>query len=216
MESPQTAWRAAVVKRIEAGSAPGDGAVYVTVPHRCLVNVVDPGCDERSWENAQTISAVLRERLVDGRNRVELLVSETPRYVCDNNRDVCRGRTSLRRALTARMVEDAQQNRPFTVVDVHGFSHGRDFRLDRNAQVVLLDTARGPLTQRAAAAMRRRGLDVASFPEVVGSEVNSIQREARERGGDGLLVEIREDLPSALIQQHVAQALADALGGGGK
>lgn len=196
--------------------------LIVTVPHHCLhesyndVRPNDVGCDQHSIRNGRIVARTLAlraaasERFHPSTVVVPLFPSATPRFACDNNRAQCRNRTPFRQRLTDAMNRIGDQQQPFVIVDVHSFRRGNDFRLDTNPEIVLLDTHSTRFVRNAERALRMAGIDVVSHPRVVGSPVNDVQLEARQRGGDALLVEVREDLSASRVQR-VGEALFEAL-----
>lgn len=176
--------------------------VIVVAPHVCVEpEPVDPACDARSLAYATWVAGGLAPPR-DVRVRVSTILSETPRRVLDNNRDVARGKTPLRKTLAEQLRELAPgaTGAPLYVLEVHTFKGG-DFctRKDegggcRDARFVVLefDERRSGLDEAVVEAAKKVHQDVAV---VEASEVNSIGREVRESGvrAAHTLLEVRQD-----------------------
>jgi hypothetical protein len=109
--------------------------IVLTVPHRCIDGVDDPGCDKNAYKFATHICKALRTRGC----AVTLITSRAPHFVtreqCDLNRRVCRGchmRDQIRDAL-----ERGGKTRKKYLFDIHTFPRiNRAFKPD--AEIVVM------------------------------------------------------------------------------
>lgn len=155
--------------------------IFITAPHICDVDEHrDPSCDAHTREYARMIANSVGGTLFE---------SGVLRGVIDNNRPMSRGVTHMRRALSQAL---RQRHGAFLLFDIHSFTHGSDFHLRGNPDVVLL-YIRGfeTLTRALYAQLVRLRVRV---DMVEGSTVNDIMMEAARYGGQATLVEIKQSV----------------------
>lgn len=158
--------------------------IIVYAPHVCIpirgYSVMDPGCDYRSREYAKVIAKKVKGKLI---------LSRTLRAECDNNRARCR-QTPSRRRLRENITPNS------FIIDIHTF----DRRLTRwkfgpEPDVVILATGTERYYEKVARAIRNLGFDVIILE---GSLIyNDVQKEVRELGANGVLIELAQDLTEA-------------------
>jgi len=162
--------------------------IIIYAPHVCIVTNLrlDPSCDYRSKQYAQAVHKAIP--------RSTLIQSRTLRAECDNNRWWCRMITPSRRRL-----RQVMQGR-FRVYEIHTFRHGSVWRTGGpsfNPEIVLLRVGSDTLIDKVYAALKRF-FDVAILQ---GSDVNDVQTEVQERNGEGVLIELRQDLTIDRVMQ---------------
>lgn len=148
--------------------------LIVTVPHVCLDNVHDAGCDERADKFAKFIGKLPNSTI---------FFSGTPRYECDLNRKHCRNvgmRDELAYTLT-RLENNA------ILLDVHSFwgnaFPGYDFAVMHDEK-----------TTAPAAALCNLMIEAGLNVDMKGARLNDIITEARQHGIPACVLEIRDDL----------------------
>lgn len=178
--------------------------VILTVPHACLFGpasfIFDPGCDADTIAYGRALFDALQANEIDAR----LLISQTPRRLCDNNRAQCRQRTPLRQKLEQVLREHGPAA---LLVDVHSFQHPtRDFGAPENVAALLLDVGRGDgASQSLLHYLQRQRVPSALLPG--GSPQNDIQQHARQHRARGaVLLELRQGLSKDVLRR-VAAAL---------
>lgn len=156
--------------------------VILTAPHVCLDTrgrLIDPGCD------LNTDKYVMR--LSDSIENSTVILSRTPRKRLDNNRIEARNSNMRRRLRTVMKTYHS-----FILFDIHSFTHGGDFNLDVNPDIVLLYLNSGRrLTRMLLKNMARYNVSAVAIP---GSTVNDIMMEALEYGAISALIEIRDSI----------------------
>ena len=156
--------------------------VILTAPHVCLDTrgrLIDPGCDLNTDKYVMHLSNTIENSIV--------ILSRTPRKRLDNNRREARN-SNMRRRLRNVM----KTYHSFILFDIHSFTHGSDFNIDANPDIVLLYLNSGRrLTRMLLKNMARYNVSVVAIP---GSTVNDIMMEASEYGVTSTLIEIRDSI----------------------
>jgi len=160
--------------------------VIITVSHACIYSsLIDKGCDRNTISYARRI-----HRRIPGSVIVQ---SRTLRRICDNNRIICRS-TPMRKRLRRIM----KANTPnFIVIDVHSFPPTEEL-----PKVTLLDTHKSEETLAIYSAIKTSNIDKVAIMK--GSHLNDIQKEAREWGGQAIILEIRDNIPANIINRIAA------------
>lgn len=146
--------------------------IIVAAPHTCLgPRYTDPGCDK----NTYTYANIIHQAIAGS----QILLNETPRNVCDDNRGECRYRTQFRKDL-----REAYGKGGVCVVEVHSFPSGAFQNVE--ADVILLDTWNSPASVHLLKTLHENtNFQVAL---VRGSLANDIQREGREEYGNTMIL----------------------------
>ena len=169
--------------------------VIVYAPHVCVSGKIslDPGCDFRSRVYAKALNKRVKGKLI---------ISRTLRAECDNNRVICRQQTPSRIRLRQSITPNS------FVIEVHTFdrnlSRWRElkwwrWKQPREPDVVILATENKRYYGTIARGIRNLGYDVRikqGHPVI-----NDIQKEIRELGGHGILIELAQDLTEAQVRK---------------
>lgn len=174
--------------------------LLVTVPHRCLVGIRDPGCDLNADVYAKELV-----RLVSGHIRTSLILGDTPRKACDLNRKSCRN-TGMRALLTEALGDPGIS----TLLDVHTFTYGKFPILGgEKLWLVVMNGDRSSSAWKLLLCLRRYGFgDRVAFahcPQV------DIVRQASAAGIPAALLEIRDDLADLPEYGSVMRGVARAV-----
>jgi hypothetical protein len=158
--------------------------IIVYAPHVCIPikghSVIDPGCDYRSREYAKVIAKKVKGNLI---------LSRTLRAECDNNRVKCR-QTPSRKRLRKNITTDS------FIIDVHTFDRELSrWRSGPEPDVVILSTGNERYYEKVAGAIRKLGFDAIVLKGHL--TYNDVQKEIRELGAKGVLVELAQDLTKA-------------------
>jgi len=132
-----------------------------------------------------------------------LFESKVMRRTIDNNRRVSRDVTRMRTQLSK---EIQSHKNSFLLFDIHSFTHGSDFHLRSNPDVVLM-YIRGFewLTQKLFYNLDRLGVRVKM---IEGSMANDIMVEAMIYGGQATLIEIKQSVHvDSVIFKRIVQAI---------
>ena len=171
--------------------------LLLSVPHAACPS--EPAhrhlCDSLAPAAARSIASAY------GADSVHLLLGDVPRSIMDLNRARARDSTRYRERLRKLM----RDNPHAVLLDVHSFPAGEASFGPTDVEVVLLDDSSPP--EAYSFALRNTLLDAdVSVRLMLGSRVNDIQEEARERGMRALLVEFNESLAQRRLD-HIAGAV---------
>ena len=159
--------------------------LIITVPHACTVDTfLDEDCDLNSEEIAQIVHKRIKSSL--------LVISDIPRFACDNNRKKCR--TSNMRKKLRFLLEEYQESS--LIIDIHTFQSGSSFDINFEPDVILLDTHLSEETKTLAKELVKANFTIVVFQGVE----NDIQTETREFGGKAVLIEFHQRISNTNVK----------------
>lgn len=202
--------------------------VAVVVPHVCVAKDggerTDPGCDARALEFGELIAETLKRRFDPGEVAVEVVLSQTPRRVRDNNRAAACPRawrgggdcTAFWDEGLLPLVARAARAAALWVLEVHTFAQPGGFTPDGPFVLLTFARQRGGEPLEVAAWQAARVVWRGEKPVTLrAGEQNAIGSFLRARGGGRppvphALVEFRQDVRADEVEAW-AGALADRL-----
>ena len=175
--------------------------VVLTVPHRCISGLYDPGCDKNALAFARQIQSGLRRKRIP----CTLITSQqpgfTPRSKCDLNRVPCRN-CRMRREVDDTLTRAKRGT--VALFDIHTFPRGATV-FKPGAEIVVMS---GP-TQRYAHQLYnvvRRTVPDNTNVHYMQSALNDIvEQSIRRHHVPAALIEIADHTPS---MKHITKAIS--------